>query len=167
MRLNTLRHASETAHKKPPSGAALICSQLAQTVAVAQGLGVNELSQMQQQAIAYLLQAGYSSDQIVSGVQQLMALIQQNQNQHSKLGNAIESGKRVFIGGQIIGTAGGVVMGLLVAGGFTVATDSYPFAGQTLPSGAISGGIVGFVEALPFSLAAGGLDFAWNYYWGK
>jgi RHS repeat-associated protein len=137
-------------------------SSIANLAAVAQGLGLNELSQAAQQLLAALLQAGYSPNQIVSGIQQLLA----QQRQQAKFQNAEESGFRVFVGGQIVGTGIGMVIGGFVAGGFTIATDTYPFAGQTIPSGIISGGIVGFVEALPYSAAGGLLDFAWNY-WGN
>jgi RHS repeat-associated protein len=84
-------------------------------------------------------------------------------NGQSKLNQASKAALHTFVFGQVIGTGVGCGTGLLVAGGATMATDTYPLAGATLPAGCVGGGVIGFFEALPFSTLGAMADFGWTY----
>ncbi|MGB8833170.1 MAG: RHS repeat-associated core domain-containing protein [Candidatus Sulfotelmatobacter sp.] len=90
---------------------------------------------------------------------------QQQQPQQSRLNQASKAALHTFVFGQAIGTGVGCGVGLLVAGGATAATETYPLAGATLPAGCIGGGMIGFFEALPYSTLGAIADFGWTY-WG-
>jgi RHS repeat-associated protein len=124
--------------------------------------------------------AGQSTNYVVSGgfwtaTQQPVPLLsaanngpqqpQQQQPQQSRLNQASKAALHTFVFGQAIGTGVGCGVGLLVAGGATAATETYPLAGATLPAGCIGGGMIGFFEALPYSTLGAIADFGWTY-WG-
>jgi len=63
-------------------------------------------------------------------------------------GTAARTFTRDLAIGESVGAATGAVIGALVAPGATAASDTYPFAGQVIPSGIVAGGIIGAAEAL-------------------
>jgi RHS repeat-associated protein len=71
---------------------------------------------------------------------------------------------RDFMIGETAGAVGGGIAGGLVAAGATAATDTYPFAGQTIPSGITAGAIIGVFEALPLTTLGASIDTAITYY---
>jgi RHS repeat-associated protein len=86
------------------------------------------------------------------------------QPQQSRLNRASNAALHTFVFGQAIGTGVGCGVGVLVAAGLTAATDTYPLAPATLPEGCIGGGMIGFVEALPYSFLGAIGDFGWTYW---
>jgi hypothetical protein len=84
--------------------------------------------------------------------------------QRTKLDQAVTAAMHVFVGGQVVGTGVGCGVGI-VAGGLTMATETYPLAGATIPEGCVGGGMVGFFEALPYSTLGAIFEFGWSY-WG-
>jgi hypothetical protein len=79
------------------------------------------------------------------------------------LGTAARTFTRDLAIGEGIGAVAGGVTGGLVAAGFTAASDTFPFAGQTIPSGIVSGTLVGTVEALPLTYLGGLVDAGLGY----
>jgi RHS repeat-associated protein len=90
---------------------------------------------------------------------------QRQQPQQSRLNQASKAALHTFVFGQAIGTGVGCGVGVLVATGVTVATETYPLAGATVPAGCVGGGLIGFFEALPYSGLGAIADFGWTY-WG-
>ena len=62
-------------------------------------------------------------------------------NNSSRVNQATQSAIHTFVAGEVIGAGVGCGVGVLVAAGATVATDTYPLAGATLPAGCIGGGM--------------------------
>jgi RHS repeat-associated protein len=87
------------------------------------------------------------------------------QPQQSRLNQAVKAAGHTLFWGQVIGTGVGCGVGALVAGGATAATETYPLAGETIPAGCVGGGMIGFVEALPYSTLGAIVDFGLTY-WG-
>ena len=85
--------------------------------------------------------------------------------QPSKFNRAAKSATQVFVGGQVVGTAVGCGVGVLVATGGTIATETYPLEGANAVEGCIGGGLIGFFEALPYSTLGAIVEFGWSY-WG-
>jgi hypothetical protein len=80
------------------------------------------------------------------------------------LGTAARTFTRDLAIGEGVGATAGAVIGGLVAAGATAASDTYPLAGQTIPSGIVAGGIIGTVEALPLTYAGGLVDAGLTYF---
>jgi RHS repeat-associated protein len=70
---------------------------------------------------------------------------------------------RDFAIGEGVAAIGGGVVGFLVGVGGTVATGSYVFAGQTIPSATISGALTGMFEALPLTTLGASIDSSITY----
>lgn len=79
-------------------------------------------------------------------------------------GDAARTIMRDYAIGEGAGAVVGGVVGGLVAAGATEATDTYPFAGQTVPSGVVAGTMVGTAEALPLTTLGALADGAWTYF---
>jgi RHS repeat-associated protein len=67
--------------------------------------------------------------------------------------NPVKDAAAAFAISEAAGIVGGCLVGGLVGAGFTVATDTFPFAGQGAVSGCLAGAIALGVDFLPYSLA--------------
>ena len=86
-------------------------------------------------------------------------------NNPNRCGNAAANtfGRDMLVG-EGVGGAFGAVVGGLVAAGLTVATDAYPFAGQSIPSSMVFGFIAGAISALSQVFVGAAADAAWTYF---
>lgn len=69
--------------------------------------------------------------------------------------------------GEGLAAGAGCVVGGLVAAGATVATDTFPLAGVTIPAGCVGGGLIGAGEALPLVTLGMAVEFsidAWGFW---
>jgi hypothetical protein len=81
----------------------------------------------------------------------------------SRLNQASKAAWHTFVFGQAIGTGVGCGVGVLIATGATMATETYPLEGANAAEGCVGGGIIGFFEALPYSTLGAIADFGWTY----